>query len=296
MYELFICQRGTIVSSMKDILIFSVILVSLLDFSFCNQENEVIEVNAKEETVIKDVHKPVYDEWKMRHFPEKSDISSSDPRSMFSDIDDMISVNPECDDGKTNLIVDWDESVLENYNCTGDIICPNFAVAPIIHGNLIPPEFTAPHLCMDSEIKYSSSLVTFGPHRPLWGRYGEYEFIPMQRWLHNAEHGAVVMIYHPCADPKQVNLLRTLVTSCLYRHVITPNHLLPMERPLALITWGWYLGMNVVRPKLVQRFILEHALQAPEDLDLDGKYDHALIKPAKIVSDHRDSVLCANYM
>lgn len=39
----------------------------------------------------------------MRHFPEKSDISSSDPRSMFSDIDDMISVNPECDDGKVSM-------------------------------------------------------------------------------------------------------------------------------------------------------------------------------------------------
>lgn len=41
----------------------------------------------------------------MRRFPEKSDISFSDPRSKFSDIDDMISVNPECDDGKVCMKV-----------------------------------------------------------------------------------------------------------------------------------------------------------------------------------------------
>lgn len=52
------------------------------------------------------------------------------------------------------------------------------------------------------------------------------------------------MLYHPCADSKQVNLLRTLVTSCLYRHIITPNHLLPKEHVSDLLinnTYNLYL-------------------------------------------------------
>jgi len=26
-----------------------------------------------------------------------------------------------------------------------------------------------------------------GSHRPAWARYGEYKFLPKQRWLHNLE-------------------------------------------------------------------------------------------------------------
>jgi len=26
-----------------------------------------------------------------------------------------------------------------------------------------------------------------GPHRPLWPKYGEYAYVPPQRWLHSIE-------------------------------------------------------------------------------------------------------------
>ena len=31
------------------------------------------------------------------------------------------------------------------------------------------------------------SLIDSGSHRPAWARYGEYKFLPKQRWLHNLE-------------------------------------------------------------------------------------------------------------
>ena len=34
------------------------------------------------------------------------------------------------------------------------------------------------------------------------------KFVPAQRWLHNIEHGAVVMLYHPCTHPILVQQLR----------------------------------------------------------------------------------------
>ena len=40
---------------------------------------------------------------------------------------------------------------------------------------------------------------------------------------HCMQHGAVVMLYHPCADRRQIAKLRRVVTSCLRRHVITPS-------------------------------------------------------------------------
>ncbi len=43
------------------------------------------------------------------------------------------------------------------------------------------------HYCMSDKIEYNTSLPTFGDHRPLWPMFGEYKFVPPQRWLHNIE-------------------------------------------------------------------------------------------------------------
>jgi hypothetical protein len=50
--------------------------------------------------------------------------------------------------------------------------------------------------------------------------------------------------------------------------------------------------MSTVQPGIVKKFIKEHGLQAPEKVSRDGQYDMGLKKPAKIVTDVDDSVLC----
>lgn len=59
-----------------------------------------------------------------------------------------------------------------------------------------------------------------------------------------------------------------------------------------LLTWGWYLAMAQVDPKVVKHFITNHALQGHDPTSVDGKFDHLLMKAASIVSDEDDSVLC----
>lgn len=49
---------------------------------------------------------------------------------------------------------------------------------------------------------------------PLPGR-----FVPAQRWLHNIEHGAIVMLYHPCTHHTLVEKLRALVKGCI-RYIV----------------------------------------------------------------------------
>lgn len=44
-----------------------------------------------------------------------------------------------------------------------------------------------------------------GTHRKLWPVYGEYVYVPPQRWIHSLEHGAIVLLYHPCANLNQVS-------------------------------------------------------------------------------------------
>lgn len=148
---------------------------------------------------------------------------------------------------------------------------------------------------MDKRIVYNTSLPTYGDHRPLWPVFGEYQFVPPQRWLHNIEHGAVVMLYHPCAHPAMVSQLRGLVTNCIRKHIITPYLNLDKDRPLALITWGCSLEMNTVNDEEVIAFIKQTALKGPEgSYAKEGQFTHKLLKIAEVPqgSNYNDSNLC----
>ncbi|XP_072745291.1 uncharacterized protein [Anoplolepis gracilipes] len=201
-------------------------------------------------------------------------------------------VSPECDDAKTNLTIDWDHTPAE-YTCYGHKIIPSKLI-PRLYCEKIPKMYKAVHKCMNQKIEYDDDIPLYGPHRPLWPVYGEYKYVPKQRWLHSLEHGAIVMLYHPCANPLEVQRLRNLVNKCLWRHIITPYSYLDEDRPLALLSWGCRLTMSYVNPKLVNRFIQDKALQGPEKIADDGQFDDGLLSRSNIVTDAIDSVLCPN--
>lgn len=51
----------------------------------------------------------------------------------------------------------------------------------------LPKDYTPQHICMNQKLSYDTPLPTYGPHRPLWPVFGEYKFVPVQRWLHSLE-------------------------------------------------------------------------------------------------------------
>ena len=107
------------------------------------------------------------------------------------------------------------------------------------------------------------------------------------------------MLYHPCTDKDLVDELRTLVTGCIRKHIITPFTDLTEERPLALVVWGCVMTMSHVEEKKVVKFIRKYALKAPEGtFPKEGKYSHELIKLAKAPkgSDRNDTNLCPNFL
>uniref|UniRef100_U5EP30 Putative secreted protein n=1 Tax=Corethrella appendiculata TaxID=1370023 RepID=U5EP30_9DIPT len=225
------------------------------------------------------------------HSPNKSDKSLQyDEHGRVK----MGVVNGNCDDGKTNLTVDFEKNDIDLYKCLHDRrdFKGDYAIEPIIHEYTIPPAYSAMHKCMDKKITYTERLPTFGTHRPLWAKYGEYEYLPPQRWLHNSEHGAVIALYHICANKQQIYEFKTVVKNCLYRHIITPSNLLTKERPFAVITWGRSLEFSVFHPNMVKDFIRNSALRGPEQTPRDGQYDSLLIEHAKIVSTEMDTNLC----
>lgn len=104
------------------------------------------------------------------------------------------------------------------------------------------------------------------------------------------------MLYHPCADTVQVDALRTIVTGCLYRHIITPSERLTVDRPFALVAWGQSLEMASVIKETAIGFITSHALQGPEQTSRDGQFNVNLTKAAQTVSDKDDYQLCPAYV
>lgn len=200
-----------------------------------------------------------------------------------------------CDDAKTNLMLDWDYSPA-NYTCYN----PRLSLPPPAALSLpssqrcddVAKNYTPQHFCMDTPIAYPDRVPTHGDHRPLWPQFGEYKFVPVQRWLHNIEHGSVVMLYHPCTRPDLVQQLRELVTGCLYKHIITPFSPLALERPLALVAWGCVLEMASVDPVEVRAFIQQRALKGPEGtLRKQGLFTEGLIAPSEVPEGKLDNDL-----
>jgi hypothetical protein len=60
--------------------------------------------------------------------------------------------------------------------------------------------------------------------------FGLFRFVPKERWLHNIEHGAIVMLFDPCVIEAEVTKLKEIVQSCIRKHIITPTTFLTPER------------------------------------------------------------------
>jgi Protein of unknown function (DUF3105) len=196
---------------------------------------------------------------------------------------------------QTNLATDFDPQSFEHsmfYSCLESTYNPNRDVEPVETNHAVNKFYTPVHLCMNITIKYDQRIPALGYHRPLWAAYGEYTYLPPQRWLHNLEHGAIVFLYHPCANKNLVEKLKRLVKSCLYRYLITPYRNLTAERPFALVGWATSLEFGVIDQQTFTDFIKKYAKSGPEKTSRNGQYKEFLIEPAKFVSDADDSEIC----
>lgn len=198
--------------------------------------------------------------------------------------------NIACDDTVHGIEVDWDGDSIE-YECRRESFAVCRECPPIITCNKTMHD--PKHKCLRDPVVYFDKPPLGGPHRPNWPIYGEYKYCPPQRWVHVLEHGAVVFLYHPCAEPKEVEKLKQVVHSCIRRHVLTPYRHLSEYYPLAIVTYGWRLEMSRVNLKTARQFVKEHALRAPERMVArEGKYSKDLLTPAPTVTDFKDSVVC----
>ncbi|MBI5609915.1 MAG: DUF3105 domain-containing protein, partial [Deltaproteobacteria bacterium] len=120
-----------------------------------------------------------------------------------------------------------------------------------------------------------------GSHRPMWGKWGEYSFLPQQRWLHNLEHGGLALLYHPCAPQATIDALRAFAKAQPdddggpFRWVMTPYPNLPTA--VALVGWGHLYLAECANPADMKTFIPVGYRMAPEDEGFEGGYSELWI-------------------
>ena len=159
-----------------------------------------------------------------------------------------------------------------DYNCGGQAYPDNCQIQIINK-----PSDGGGHYNNPIGLCYNESPPSSGPHRPMWGRWGEYEYLPPQRYLHNLEHGGIALLYHPCVEQAVIDSLRTLACSYSeddgggFRWVMTPFIDLPTN--IAVVAWEWTYLNDCFDAYSINEFIDEHYRNAPEDFYYNGSYN-----------------------
>lgn len=146
------------------------------------------------------------------------------------------------------------------------------------------------HVCVQRPIFYdnmnTAGKVTppiVGRHRERWAKWGEYEYIPPQRWLHNIEHGGIAFLYDHCLDDESLCIIRRFIKKWQkwmdagkmdggkFRFILTPFN--KLQRGLALVSWGELYMSKGFNEDELDLFIKNYYRRAWEDYAPDGPYD-----------------------
>ena len=146
---------------------------------------------------------------------------------------------------------------------------------------------TLPGLHVDPDAgtpEWLTNPPSSGPHFPFWAHWGAWPDVPRGNWVHNLEHGGVVMLYRctsgPCVDARNALVMAMNAVPpdpagapwdagmAQVRVVITNDALI--TTPVAAAAWGAvYEAQCVDVPSLVAFYEI-YAGHAPEDFCADG--------------------------
>ena len=142
-----------------------------------------------------------------------------------------------------------------------------------------PDAWVATHVPLPTAIDYDDEPPSSGPHRPEWARWGEYDYLPPQRWLHNCEHGGLALLYHPCAPASVRDDLYAWATAQPrdedggeFRWVLTPYP--GLQTPAMVVAWNVKVPLTCVEDATLDAFKAEHYRNAYEDVAAHGGYDY----------------------
>ncbi|HTL34651.1 MAG TPA: DUF3105 domain-containing protein [Kofleriaceae bacterium] len=137
------------------------------------------------------------------------------------------------------------------------------------------------HVEPGTDIQWTNNPPTSGSHYPTWAAWDRsYAQLPRGYYVHNAEHGGVIFLYH--CDPDCPDVVASLLdaarhmtadSACISpitkRVIVTSDPLLPDGVQVAAVAWNAAYTASCFDP-YVSQFAREHYAHAPEDFCNDG--------------------------
>jgi len=167
---------------------------------------------------------------------------------------------------------------LDDVHAVTDAIDAGIDAAPPCTGTLAtPPNEGAAHAVEPSAIAWNANPPTSGTHYPDWAAWDRTysDAIPRGYWVHNLEHGGIVLLYN-CTDCQaDVDRLTAIMASTptddtctapvAHRMIVTPDPLLPAGVTFAATAWDFsYTAACVNEPEL-RAFIAARYGKGPEE-------------------------------
>jgi hypothetical protein len=141
------------------------------------------------------------------------------------------------------------------------------------------------HFAQGAELRWNSNPPATGPHYNVWAPWSQSFDRPVPRgnYVHNLEHGGVVLLYRcdsksACPDLaaglQQVAQMLVRDPLCLLpiqaRYLISPDPLLPSDIQIAAAVWGQTYRASCLDPSSLLAFMTANYARAPEDTCADG--------------------------
>lgn len=121
----------------------------------------------------------------------------------------------------------------------------------------------------DAGIGYDANPPASGAHWPFWEQtWGEHTaVVPREMWVHNLEHGGVVLLYNcPQGCDSELAVLRQVIASrSTQRVLLTADPLLAAPR-FAAVSWTWTYRTDTPDLPTLLCFVDQHEGHAPEDV------------------------------
>lgn len=155
--------------------------------------------------------------------------------------------------------------------------CGGSSSAPTPTSSVVPPGVGVTnegwiHVPEGTAITYQNNPPASGPHYPVWLRYQEYsQAMARGYWVHNLEHGAIVVLYRSDASADVIRQLTDAFrsipvdTSCGHqRALLAPDPQLP--RLVAAVAADFVLLSDAVDAQAIRDFAVARRGRGPEQV------------------------------
>lgn len=143
------------------------------------------------------------------------------------------------------------------------------------------PDEAGVHMPIGTLINWSSNPPAIGAHYPTWAGWDRhYQALDRAYYVHNLEHGGIVLLYNcpgGCQDvvDNLLDVVRgakvddTCEGAVHNRMLVVQDPLMPAEVQVAAVAWGQVYTASCFDP-YIARFARTRYRRAPEDLCNDG--------------------------